>query len=130
MNYNQYYGTGRRKSSTARVFMNFGNGKIIINKINYKKYFTNKNIQEIIFKPLILFKLINIINLYITVKGGGISGQINAIKHGLGRALLKYNKNFRYILKIEGYITRDSRKVERKKPGFKKSRKKPQFSKR
>ncbi|XZR53237.1 MAG: 30S ribosomal protein S9 [Enterobacteriaceae bacterium] len=130
MNNNQYYGTGRRKTSTARVFMKYGNGNFIINNNNLNNYFTNKNTQLIIKKPLNLVKLNNIMDLYITVKGGGITGQSEAIRHGITRAILNYNKNFRYIFKKEGFISRDSRKVERKKPGFKKSRRKPQFSKR
>ncbi|WGS66274.1 30S ribosomal protein S9 [Enterobacteriaceae bacterium ET-AT1-13] len=130
MNNKQYYGTGRRKTSTARVFMKSGNGNFIINNNNINKYFTNKNQQLKICQPLNLVKIINIVNLYITVKGGGISSQAEAIRHGISRAILNYNNNLRYILKKEGYISRDSRKVERKKPGFKKSRKKPQFSKR
>ncbi|WMC20303.1 MAG: 30S ribosomal protein S9 [Enterobacteriaceae bacterium PSpyr] len=130
MNNYLYYGTGRRKTSTARVFMKPGDGNFIINNKKIKKYFTNKNIQLMIYKPLNLVKLNNIMDLYITVKGGGTTGQYEAIRHGISRAILNYNKNLRNILKKEGFISRDSRKVERKKPGFKKSRRKPQFSKR
>ncbi|XZR52844.1 MAG: 30S ribosomal protein S9 [Enterobacteriaceae bacterium] len=130
MNNYQYYGTGKRKTSIARVFMKSGNGNFIVNNNNINKYFTNKNTQFKIYHPLNLVKLINNMDLYITVKGGGISSQAEAIRHGISKAILQYNKNLRHILKKEGYISRDSRKVERKKPGFKKSRKKPQFSKR
>ncbi|WMC19713.1 MAG: 30S ribosomal protein S9 [Enterobacteriaceae bacterium PC38] len=130
MNNYLYYGTGRRKTSTARVFMKSGNGNFIVNNNKLKKYFPNKNTQLMIYKPLNLVKLDNIMDLYITVKGGGITGQSEAIRHGISRAILNYNKDLRNILKKEGFISRDSRKVERKKPGFKKSRRKPQFSKR
>ncbi|WMC18911.1 MAG: 30S ribosomal protein S9 [Enterobacteriaceae bacterium PSpicST2] len=130
MNNYQYYGTGKRKTSIARIFMKLGNGKFIVNNNNLNEYFTNKNTQLIIYKPLNLVNLINIMDLYITVKGGGISSQAEAIKYGISKAILNYNKNLRHILKKEGYISRDSRKVERKKPGFKKSRKRSQFSKR
>ncbi len=129
----QLYSTGRRKTSSARIFLNSnGNGKIYINKKIFTEYFFIKKLQLVVLKP---FKVLNIdllfkLNLYITVKGGGISGQAFAICHGISRVLLKYNIDFRKDLKIFGLITRDSRKVERKKFGLKKSRRRPQFSKR
>ncbi|UNB92352.1 MAG: 30S ribosomal protein S9 [gamma proteobacterium endosymbiont of Trioza apicalis] len=127
---NQYYGTGRRKNSSARVFMKKGTGNIIVNKNNFKKYFYKKTSRNIICKPIEKVDMINKIDLYITVKGGGISSQVGAVRHGITRALIKFNLKFRDILKKSGFITRDSRKVERKKVGLRKSRCCPQFSKR
>lgn len=123
------YGTGRRKTACARVFIQNGIGKVLINKKPFEKYF-----NKILFKKF--FEYINDIvniknfNLYITVKGGGFSGQIGAIKHGIARALLQYNISYKTELKKKKLLTRDSRQVERKKVGLKKSRKAPQFSKR
>ncbi len=127
------YSTGRRKTSSARVFMNIGTGKILINKYKFKNYFKDKIKRLVIFYP---FKIINDysyidkFDFYITVKGGGISSQVIAIRHGITRVLLKYNSNLRILLKNVGLITRDSREVERKKYGFRKSRCRPQYSKR
>ncbi len=127
------YSTGRRKTSSARVFMNIGEGKFIINKFMLDEYFKDRIKQLAILYP---FKIINDdsymkkFNFYITVKGGGISSQAIAIRHGISRVLLKHNSKLRVILKSVGLITRDSRKVERKKYGFRKSRCRPQYSKR
>ncbi len=127
------YSTGRRKTSSARVFMKKGKGKFIINKCLLSDYFKDKIKQLIIFYP---FKIINDysymdkFDFYITVKGGGVSSQALAIRHGITRVLLKYNNNLRVLLKNSGLITRDSREVERKKYGFRKSRCRPQYSKR
>ncbi len=128
-----YYSTGRRKTSSARVFMKLGNGKILVNNILLSEYFNYEIKKLIICKPLFLIKNsddINKFNFYITVKGGGLSGQAIAIRHGISRVLLKYDNNLRKKFKYYGFITRDSRKVERKKYGFRKSRCRPQYSKR
>lgn len=128
--HNKYYGTGRRKTASARIFMTQGNGKVIINHIDIKKYFKQKTLQKIIHQPISLIDMEKKLNFYITVKGGGISGQAGAIRHGIARALVQYNIQLRSILRKAGFITRDSRCVERKKVGLKKSRRRPQFSKR
>ncbi|CAA3707539.1 30S ribosomal protein S9 [Candidatus Portiera aleyrodidarum] len=125
-----YYGTGRRKTARARVFIKLGNGKILINKNTLNKYFKNINIYGIIIQPLELTNNINTFNIKITVNGGGYKSQAEAIRHGISRALLAYNNKLRYKLRMNGYLKRDSREVERKKIGFKKARKSPQFSKR
>ncbi len=127
------YSTGRRKTSSARVFLKKGSGKILINNISLKHYFPYKKFRLVIlypFKVIDRMKDLKIFDLYITVKGGGISSQSSAIRHGISRVLCLYDSSLRKKLKLEGLITRDSRKVERKKFGFKKSRCKPQFSKR
>ncbi|BBA84917.1 30S ribosomal protein S9 [endosymbiont of Pachyrhynchus infernalis] len=125
-----YYGTGRRKNSSSRVFMKNGNGNIVINKINIDKYVYMNLKKYIIISPMIITNLIDKFDLFITVKGGGYSSQLYAIRLGISRAIVKYNENFKNILKKLKYLTRDSRSVERKKFGLKKSRKKPQYSKR
>ncbi len=127
------YSTGRRKTSSARIFMKKGKGKFVINGFILKKYFKNKINQLIVLFPLNIihdYDYISKFNFYITVKGGGISSQSMAIRHGITRVLLKYNSSLRSIFKKLGLITRDSREVERKKYGFRKSRCRPQFSKR
>ncbi|CAL4322327.1 30S ribosomal protein S9 [Buchnera aphidicola (Periphyllus testudinaceus)] len=126
----QNYGTGRRKSSSARVFLKNGNGKIFINKIKLEKYFSRKTACMIIKQPLQLINMDSKFDFYITVKGGGISGQAGAIRQGITRALIKYDNTLLKELRKSGFVTRDSRQVERKKVGFRKSRRKPQFSKR
>lgn len=127
---NQYYGTGRRKSASARVFLKLGKGNIVINNKAFNQYFPKNSNQVIIKQPLEITNLLNTLDAYITVKGGGISGQAGAICHGITRALLKYNLNLRSKLRSIGLITRDSRTVERKKVGLRKARRRPQFSKR
>ncbi|ANF17125.1 30S ribosomal protein S9 [Buchnera aphidicola (Schlechtendalia chinensis)] len=128
---NRYnYGTGRRKNSSARVFLRSGTGKITINNRTLKNYFSCKTTSIIIKKPLEIVDMSKKCDLYITVKGGGISGQAGAIRHGITRALIDYDASFRSDLRKLGFVTRDSRKVERKKVGLRKSRKRPQFSKR
>ncbi|QIQ41974.1 MAG: 30S ribosomal protein S9 [Buchnera aphidicola (Microlophium carnosum)] len=126
----QNYGTGRRKSSSARVFLRSGNGKIIVNKRSLNEYFGRETSCMIVRQPLELVDMIDKFDIYITVKGGGISGQAGAIRQGITRALIKYNQSFRVELRKSGFVTRDSRQVERKKVGFRKARKRPQFSKR
>ena len=126
----QYYGTGRRKSSTARVFMSKGTGKIVINKLSLEDYFGRETAHMILKQPLVSTDTNNDFNLMVTVKGGGDSGQAGAIRLGIARALLKYDESLRGTLKKSGFLTRDARKVERKKVGLRKARRATQFSKR
>ncbi|MCV2518782.1 MAG: 30S ribosomal protein S9 [Candidatus Lightella neohaematopini] len=125
-----YYGTGRRKNAVARVFLKEGNNKIIINNFDINQYCNKKIVTSTINQVLDIVNLLNKFDIYITVKGGGILGQANAIKHGISRALITYNSKLYCKLRELGFITRDSRIVERKKVGLKKSRCRPQFSKR
>ncbi|ASK77939.1 30S ribosomal protein S9 [Paraphotobacterium marinum] len=127
---NQYYGTGRRKSSAARVFIKPGNGNIIINKKTLEEYFGRETARMVVKQPLELLDMTEKLDLYITVKGGGITGQSGAIRHGITRALMEYDETLRPTLREAGFVTRDARKVERKKVGLRKARRKPQFSKR
>ena len=127
---NQYYGTGRRKSSTARVFMKAGNGAITINKRDISEYFSRPTARMVVRQPLELLEMLEKFDFNISVVGGGISGQAGAIRHGITRALMEYDETFRSSLRKAGFVTRDARKVERKKVGLHKARKKPQFSKR
>ncbi|QJC31861.1 30S ribosomal protein S9 [Enterobacteriaceae endosymbiont of Donacia tomentosa] len=129
-NFYNYTATGRRKSSSSRVFIRKGNGIININKKDLNAFFTRKTHLMMVIKPLKLIKMEDKLDLYITVKGGGVSGQAGAIRHGITRALIKYDNFFRKDLKKVGFITRDARKVERKKVGLRKARRSPQFSKR
>jgi len=126
----QYYGTGRRKSSSARVFLRPGTGQIIINKRPVDEYFGRETSRMVVRQPLLLTESAEKFDLYITVKGGGSAGQAGAIRHGITRALMEYDETLRPSLRAAGYVTRDSREVERKKVGLRKARKKPQFSKR
>ena len=127
----QVLGTGRRKTSVARAFIEQGEGQIIINNKNVDEYFSGRsNLISIIKRPLLLTKLQDSLVVKINVYGGGLSGQAGAIRHGIARALLKYNEELKPILKSEKLLTRDSRMVERKKYGKKKARKSPQFVKR
>lgn len=127
---NQYYGTGRRKSSTARVFLKAGSGNITINKRSLETYFGRETARMVVRQPLELTELLEKVDLNITVVGGGISGQAGAIRHGITRALMQYDESLRGDLRKAGYVTRDARKVERKKVGLHKARKRPQYSKR
>lgn len=127
---NQYYGTGRRKSSSARVFVKVGSGNIVINQRSLDKYFSCETARMVIYQPLELVGMMGKLDLYITVKGGGISGQAGAIRHGITRALIEYDKTLRTDLRKSGFVTRDARQVERKKIGLRKARRSPQFSKR
>ncbi len=124
------YGTGRRKSSTARVFMRPGSGNITINGRSIDVYFGRETSRMVVRQPLELVEMTDRFDLAITVKGGGISGQAGAIRHGITRALMEYDETLRGALRQAGYVTRDSREVERKKVGLHKARKRPQFSKR
>lgn len=124
------YGTGRRKTSSARVFLKNGNGEIFINKKSINDYFKIDTICSVVLQPISMLNLNNKFNFFITVKGGGISSQAHAVRQGITKSLIEYDNVFKSKLKKFGFITRDSRKVERKKFGFRKSRKRPQFSKR
>ncbi|CUA86892.1 MULTISPECIES: 30S ribosomal protein S9 [Pseudidiomarina] len=127
---NQYYGTGRRKSSTARVFLRPGSGNISINNRTLEEYFGRETARMVVRQPLELVEMVEKFDLYITVKGGGSSGQAGAVRHGITRALMQYDEALRGDLRRAGYVTRDARQVERKKVGLHKARKRPQFSKR
>ncbi|PKG39001.1 30S ribosomal protein S9 [Psychromonas sp. Urea-02u-13] len=127
---NQYYGTGRRKSSVARVFMKAGSGQITINKRNIEEYFGRETAVMVVRQPLELVNAAEKFDLNITVKGGGTTGQSGAIRLGITRALMTFDETLRGELRTAGFVTRDSRKVERKKVGLHKARKRPQFSKR
>src|SRR5690554_4514669 len=127
---NQYYGTGRRKSSTARVFLRAGSGDIKINNRSIEEYFGRETARMVVRQPLELLEMSEKFDLYITVTGGGTTGQAGAIRHGITRALMQYDEALRGDLRKAGYVTRDARKVERKKVGLHKARKRPQFSKR
>ena len=127
---NQYYGTGRRKSSTARVFVKPGKGNIVINKRSLEEYFGRPTARMVVRQPLELVEMTEKLDLFITVAGGGISGQAGAIRHGITRALMQYDETLRAELRKAGFVTRDARKVERKKVGLHKARKRPQYSKR
>ncbi|RLA23819.1 MAG: 30S ribosomal protein S9 [Gammaproteobacteria bacterium] len=126
----QYYGTGRRKSSTARVFARAGSGKIVVNSLEIDKYFGRETDRMISRQPLELTELVDKFDISITVRGGGSSGQAGAIRHGITRALMEYDETLRPALRKAGYVTRDAREVERKKVGLHKARKRPQYSKR
>ncbi|MDX8408062.1 MAG: 30S ribosomal protein S9 [Mariprofundaceae bacterium] len=125
-----YRGTGRRKRSIARVMIQPGKGKIMVNGRELENYFPVEIIRQQAILPLTENKLSGSIDVRVNVFGGGISGQAGAIRHGIARALLEYDSGLRPALKSSGFLTRDSRKVERKKAGLKKARRAPQFSKR
>jgi small subunit ribosomal protein S9 len=126
----QYYGTGRRKSAVARVYATSGTGKIIINKKAIEDYFGRKTDQMVSRQPLECVDMESKFDINVIVKGGGPSGQAGAIRHGLTRALMAYDETLRPALRKAGFVTRDSRIVERKKVGLHKARKRPQYSKR
>jgi small subunit ribosomal protein S9 len=126
----QYYGTGRRKSSVARVFLRPGQGKFSVNTLPLDNYFRRETARMVVRQPLKLVDRENTFDIYVTVCGGGNTGQAGAIRHGLTRALLVYDESFRTILRKAGFVTRDDRTVERKKIGLHKARKRPQYSKR
>lgn len=130
MSTTQYYGTGRRKTSTARVFITAGTGAIVVNDRPLDEYFGRPVARLVVRQPLELVGLSDKFDVNVTVAGGGSFGQAGAIRHGLTRALMEYNEELRSALRKAGYVTRDSREVERKKVGLRKARKKPQFSKR
>ena len=125
-----HYGTGRRKRSVARVFIKRGKGEIQVNKKPLDEFFDRETARMIVKQPLEQTDLLDKIDVIATVRGGGGSGQAGAIRHGLSRALLAYDDNLRSALRERGFLTRDARRVERKKVGLKKARKATQFSKR
>ncbi len=125
-----YYSTGRRKSSAARVFMKRGDGNITINNRPLEQYFGRETGRMVVRQPLETVELLGQMDINITVKGGGITGQAGAIRHGITRALIEYDESLRRPLRQAGFVTRDAREVERKKVGLHKARKRPQFSKR
>ncbi|OLO03785.1 MULTISPECIES: 30S ribosomal protein S9 [Salinicola] len=126
----QYYGTGRRKTSTARVFLKPGSGKITVNDRELGEFFGRVTAQMVVRQPLELTETTGQFDVVVTVKGGGGSSQAGAIRHGITRALMVYNEDLRRPLRAAGYVTRDAREVERKKVGLRKARRRPQFSKR
>jgi small subunit ribosomal protein S9 len=126
----KYYATGRRKESSARVWIKPGEGKITVNDRDFKDYFPRDTLITMITEPFNLTGTLNAYDVMASIAGGGVSGQAGALRHGISRALLEVNPEFRIILKREGFLTRDSRIKERKKYGLKKARKRPQFSKR
>jgi len=126
----EYNATGRRKTSVAQVFLKPGKGNIIINKLPFERYFPYETMKMIVQQPLNVVGVNGKYDIMVRVRGGGISGQAQAIRHGIARALVKANPDFRSKLKKEGLLTRDPRVVERKKYGQKKARKRFQFSKR
>jgi small subunit ribosomal protein S9 len=125
-----YYGTGRRKSSVARVFIEPGKGHIVVNSKPVEEYFSRNTSQMILKQPLELTNNQTSFNIKVNVSGGGESGQAGAVRHGITRALMDYDAALRGDLSKAGYVTRDSREVERKKVGLRKARRKKQFSKR
>ncbi len=130
MSTSQYYGTGRRKTSTARVFLRNGGGAITVNDRPLDQYFGREVARMIVRQPLELVDLVGKFDIKVTVEGGGSFGQAGAIRHGITRALMDYDDSLRGTLRGAGFVTRDAREVERKKVGLRKARKRPQFSKR
>ena len=126
----RYYGTGRRKSSVARVYLAPGTGKIVINKRDIDDYFGLETLKTIVRQPLVLTENVDKFDVLVNVKGGGTTGQAGAIRHGISRALIEADPDLRPVLKKAGFLTRDPRMKERKKYGLKGARRAPQFSKR
>jgi len=127
-NYN--YGTGRRKSSVARVFLKAGSGKIVVNDKPLDEYFSRETGRMIVRQPLVLTENLNKFDIMVSVAGGGESGQAGAVRHGITRALIELDAEMKPTLRAAGLVTRDAREVERKKCGFRKARRRKQFSKR
>jgi len=125
-----YYSTGRRKTSTARVFLRRGSGAIVVNKRPLDEYFGRETARMIVRQPLEKTDMSESFDISVTVKGGGMSGQAGAIRHGITRALIEYDSELRSPLRRAGFVTRDARQVERKKVGLHKARRAPQYSKR
>ena len=126
----KYYGTGRRKSSVARVYLVPGTGKITINKRDIDEYLGLETLKVVVRQPLVATETIDKFDVLVNVRGGGYSGQAGAIRHGIARALLQVDAEYRPTLKAAGFLTRDPRMKERKKYGLKAARRAPQFSKR
>lgn len=125
-----YYGTGRRKTSVARVYLTPGTGNIVINKRNIDEYFGLETLKVTVRQPLVATETLDKFDVNVNVYGGGFTGQAGAIRHGISRALLKADAEYRPVLKKAGFLTRDPRMKERKKYGLKGARRAPQFSKR
>ena len=130
MSVTQYYGTGRRKTSTARVYLTSGSGNITVNCRPLDGYFGREVARMIVRQPLELVEMSEKFDITVSVRGGGSFGQAGAIRHGITRALMDYDNELKPTLRKAGFVTRDAREVERKKVGLRKARKKPQFSKR
>jgi len=124
------YGTGRRKTSTARVFLNSGNGNITVNGRPLDKFFGRETARMVVRQPLTVTDMADKVDINVTVSGGGNTGQAGAIRHGIARALVEHDESMRSPLRRAGFLTRDARMVERKKVGLRKARKRPQYSKR
>ncbi len=125
-----YYGTGRRKTSTARVYLTAGSGKIVINERTLEQFFGRETGHLIVRQPLELVQMRDKFDITVSVEGGGITGQAGAIRQGITRALIEYDETLRRPLRVAGFVTRDAREVERKKVGRRKARRGPQYSKR
>lgn len=125
-----FYGTGKRKTSIARVYLRLGAGEVSVNNRSLDNYFGNQNHRIVVNQPLALVNLENRFDIKVFVRGGGTSGQAEAVRYGITRALLEYNDTLKPALRAAGFVTRDARKVERKKAGLRKARKTPQYSKR
>ena len=125
-----YYGTGRRKTSTARVYLTAGSGKIVINERTLEQFFGRETGHLIVRQPLELVQMRDKFDITVSVVGGGITGQAGAIRHGITRALMEYDETLRKVLRVAGFVTRDAREVERKTVGRRKARRGTQFSKR
>lgn len=130
MSANQFYGTGRRKTSAARVFVSSGTGNIVVNNQSLDSYFGRETSRMIVRQALVVADVADKVDVRVTVRGGGNSGQAGAIRHGIARALVIHDESLRGALRKAGFLTRDAREVERKKVGLRKARKRPQFSKR
>ncbi len=126
----QNYGTGRRKTSAARVFLARGNGQILVNGQPLDRYFGRETARMVVRQPLEVAQMVDQFDVRVTVRGGGGSGQAGAIRHGIARALVEYDETLRSPMRQAGFLTRDAREVERKKVGLRKARKRPQYSKR
>lgn len=124
------YGTGRRKTSTARVFLDAGNGNIVVNGKPLDKFFGRETARMVVRQPLEVTEMLDKVDINVTVAGGGTTGQAGAIRHGIARALVEHDEGMRSALRKAGFLTRDARAVERKKVGLHKARKRPQYSKR
>ncbi|MGB5670048.1 MAG: 30S ribosomal protein S9 [Sedimenticolaceae bacterium] len=124
------YGTGRRKTSAARVFLNSGSGNITVNGRPLDKFFGRETARMVVRQPLAVTDMIDKVDIAVTVAGGGNTGQAGAIRHGIARALVEHDESMRSPLRKAGFLTRDARMVERKKVGLRKARKRPQYSKR
>ena len=126
----KFYGTGRRKSSIARVYLVPGNGNITINKRDIDNYFGLETLKVVVRQPLVATETVDKFDVLVNVRGGGFTGQAGAIRHGITRALMEYDETLRPALRAAGFVTRDARRVERKKVGLHKARRRPQYSKR